>query len=69
MPTKLNPWCPYKICDEYKAPEQMCPVCLEVYRARKQGALEERKRCVQALQPLSLQSCGCYQEAVKLIRS
>lgn len=68
MPTPRNLWCPSQICDAYKAPEQLCRVCLEVYRATERAARLERDRCVQAIKPLSFQSCGCHQEAVKLIR-
>lgn len=47
MPTKRNPWCPHQACDEYKAPEQMCLVCYEVYSARKRDVLQERGRCAE----------------------
>jgi hypothetical protein len=67
MATRRNPWCPHQACDVYKAPEQLCRVCLEVYRAGERAVRQERERCVQAIKPLSLQSCGCYQEMMRLI--
>lgn len=67
MPKKRNVWCPSQTCDAYKAPEQLCRVCLAVFQASVQAVLIERNRCVEVLKPLSFQSCGCYQEMVRLI--
>lgn len=47
MAMNSNPWCPHHACDEYKAPEQLCLVCYEVYSARKRDVRQEREHCAE----------------------
>lgn len=48
MPTKRNDWCPTESCTPYNAPEQLCGVCLSVYRAITKAVEANVKDAVQA---------------------
>jgi hypothetical protein len=48
MPTKRNEWCPRDVCTPYNAPEQLCGVCLSVYRAITKAVKENVEQAVKA---------------------